>query len=776
MWHGCILFLTLTLTLCGPVLAEDKSFPDVSDDVAKLHGKVSLTVPANGEPIMTIPEQPMQNDKKFSRRVVATTDAAGVVTLDEIAPVGRHAEEESSSAESQDHLPTQSQLAGLLRHDPSKSKADDDDDSLRTDAADDSPDVQVYHDKDGAGKNILVRTYRPSLELDGEDENEEEELVLADDEPSSSSASASGSATPQDQQVVEAAPATTSLPSMLEDEHWIQHARNRAQGGVSVATFVLAVLFSGTLGALVMVMYNNRQSSSVRRSFAQEVRQVSIRETEEESMSITTLDKAADAVADAVTKTMSFAGFGRPEGFGLSNPLAGHLRYSPDEWPREYDFTLKDDSSQWPTQFWKWMTKEDAETIGVMVQAPVRDYNEHERIEVAANAQAVKAVLSKTAAGQLTRSGDMQRILWQLLRAECYFMATQDGTSVVLLIETVRLRCVENGRILIQEADGSLLHQSIGFPGIEKACHQSPVDAATLMWKDVLRMPEGAADFIEDVVEDVEFTGYDGIKCVERKHVMHVKLRTQDPAVISQIGLPDHMSFAVEAQDGSQSRHVEDRPERKFKWITFSELLKICEGLPVQNADVRGSSLVEGATPTEDLVDFLLQGGVDPDLWDARPGSERGSNNPKKVQLLLKELQAGKCYLEQNSSQGMMRVVNYVYLRIWSPDQHYLLVDRGRSDDQGEEVWDAPSLPSCKKLKSQTIKEEVLKKCEHLNLFENDIHFKEEGSWEYFDTVEPSSRFKGLVTKYQKFFVDIVMEEDDALVEKLHVPKEEHDY
>lgn len=429
---------------------------------------------------------------------------------------------------------------------------------------------------------------------------------------------------------------------------------------------------------------------------------------------------------------------------------------------RDYDFQVVDDMAHWQVRFWKWCKREEAERLGVQVQAPTESYQGHNRIEISADTRSVEALLSNDKTRAKLNKADMDNLLWKLLRSECHFMAKPDNSSVILMVETVRLRCVNDGKILIQEESESLIHTRAGLPSLEKLGNQSPAGAAQHLWSALLKMPADMADFIEDTVDDIEFEGYRGLRCVERVHVMAVKMRTEDPAIIDKIGLPSHTDFCIKDQSEAESgKNV----ERKFKWMTFKQFLKIGGVLSNMNADVRGKSLVDGPSAAQNLVDFLRQGGIDPDTWDSK-------GDGRLLQLLLNELKKGKCYLEMNS-KGLMRVVDIVSIRVWSPDRKHLLVDKGRQNKYGDQEWNA-QLPGRKKDKVEQLQEVALAMCGTVNLKEEDITFPDEVSWEYFDYTDESHRFPGLVTKYQKFFVDAVLEDEEQLCQRMHLPEHAH--
>jgi hypothetical protein len=270
-------------------------------------------------------------------------------------------------------------------------------------------------------------------------------------------------------------------------------------------------------------------------------------------------------------------------------------------------------------------------------------------------------------------------------------------------------------------------------------------------------MDPDVADFIEQSVEDLEFDGFSGLRCVERRHLVVVKLRSLLPDVIQPIGLPAHTEFSC-CEGKDMLRH--------FRWLTTKQCkergVKIDEKGVLVNlrADVRGKLLADQPNPMQALVDFLRQGGVEPDSW-----KDKGHG----LRLLLQELATGRCFLE-HSSQGLRRVVKIVSVRVWSPDHQLLLVDKGRQAAvSAKQVWRA-QLPGREVDESEGLQEVALAMCEIVKLGEDDVQFPDEhidGSCEFFDYVEPKSHFEGLVTKYQKFFVDAVLEEEDELIDRM---------
>jgi hypothetical protein len=424
----------------------------------------------------------------------------------------------------------------------------------------------------------------------------------------------------------------------------------------------------------------------------------------------------------------------------------------------DFDFQTVDDKADWQTRFWKWCTPEEATAMGVHVRPPSRPYDDHGQIDVEANADAVGELLANASVDMEAlkkdpwKTVDLPKLLRQLENEECYFMATRERSSVVLAMDTIRLRCIYNGQILIQEANESMLFDEDGLPGTIITSGQSPEAASKLFWNNVLKMEDQSAVFIEDYVEDKEIEAYAGIRCIERAHVMAVKLLSEDADVVGSIGLPECNGFtrSTTRECDDDSKGALKAVEQKFKWVTFKQFMKMGRVLSNLNADRRGKSLVNGPSAKDNLVDFLQRSGVDAENWE----------NSRKLNSLLNEIKTGKCYLELNC-QGLFRVVHIVSVRVWSADRQQMLLERGRESKSGEQNWDA-QLPSCRKEKSERLHDTTKTICQVLTLSDRDVEIPEEPNYEYYDDVssKKSCRYKGLATKYKHFFVDAVLNDD----------------
>jgi len=322
------------------------------------------------------------------------------------------------------------------------------------------------------------------------------------------------------------------------------------------------------------------------------------------------------------------------------------------------------------------------------------------------------------------------------------------------MLETVRLRWTFEGHVLVQMQDRTLLGEKSGLPGIEKRGNESPTQAAMRMWNVLFKLPVDMALFVEDSMDDKEIKGYAGLRCVERRHFIEVKLVAPDHNALSQVGLPSHEDFsAMEPQD----EHSGGEALRKFRWVQADA----CRGMWSESDTVSSMDFRANASASQEkLKRFLVEAGVDLKAWE---GSSRGD----KTSMLTKEVSQGQSSLTKTSC-GIQRCTNVVVLRVWSPDRKLMLVNKGSKYPSGEKEWNA-RLPGLKKEGEESLKDAVLRKCEHqLRFSEDDIYFPNESAWEYFDYTETSSRYN-FPTKYQKFFVDVVLEDDDDLWERVRL-------
>jgi hypothetical protein len=272
-------------------------------------------------------------------------------------------------------------------------------------------------------------------------------------------------------------------------------------------------------------------------------------------------------------------------------------------------------------------------------------------------------------------------------------------------------------------------------------------------------MADDSAEFIEDGIEDKEMKGgYNGIRCVERCHIMAVRLRGDSTDPFSQIGLPRHSAFASSAEEGE--------PDKLFLWKKLDD----CGDIGVRFAgndhmgslNIRGSVMANASDSEhfEKIKDFLRAGGVDSDKW--------GEADSGKMRRLCEEVRSGICVLEK-TDRGVQRCVNILMLRLWSPDERLLVQSKSPTD--AAEL----QLPEIKKDIFESLTSAAVRLLQsRLLLTESNVRFEDEYNWEYYDEIEPSKLYPGLWTKQQKFFVNaVLLDDDDNVLKRVGLPVKE---
>lgn len=458
-----------------------------------------------------------------------------------------------------------------------------------------------------------------------------------------------------------------------------------------------------------------------------------------------------------------------------------------------FDFETRDEQNQ-KTSRWQWCTAEQVQQLGLIMQAPTARFEDYKRVDTDLTSKGVKEVLLQSnvdpAVFDIKRDG--QELLWKLLRREGYLMLLDEGLpsqKVLMMVETVRLRFVDGNKILVQKGDESYLAQGFCLPAKEKTCNESPMTTAKGMWHEILKMAPDIAHFVLDSIEDNEIVHYTGLRCVERTHIVDVELsagfkvikKSLNPLIkrtMNKVGLPDHTDFS------STDPLNEEVEMRSFTWMTKEQCKEACvfpqaqiqAKLAKPAEKTAGRSLfsaqtleVEDTTATcdEQLKTFLQNAGVDiqSPVWQA---VGRGRT---LIQKLAKELSSDQCCITDTSS-GLHRCVNVVALRLWSDSERKLmLVEKAHKydSDDGEAPWVSQlQLPGSKKSVTENLKTVGMRIIEkNLNLSQEQVSFGDDYSFEYFEYTTESSRFEGIKTKYEKFFIDVELEDDDALFERL---------
>jgi len=606
------------------------------------------------------------------------------------------------------------------------------------------------------------------------------------------------------------------------------HLHSFVGDGVPVSA-VIALAISMFVAGIAVVMFISDKSSKGNQNSEEARRPLTFTEVEPgDSMASRSTrlgdmfrgSNFAESLENAVTRTAEMVDDGlKSMSFGaIADPTSdedaneGRDGVSLEDLLRKWDFE-EYDALEKKTRRWQWCTPDEIHQLGLLVQAPTRSYIDRHghkfiRDDVQPTQRAVKKMLEGAGISFDRNTGfdvdrDMETLVFKILKAEAYFMTRDDDADdgqLMLMIESVRLRWSYQGKVLVQKRDHTLLGKKPNFPGLEKPASESPIITAKRMWEVMFKLPAGSAQFLQESVDDVEMQGFRGIHCVERSHIVEVKLEDEEEFLeaLKVVGVPEHSDFSTSA-DPSEDFEV----TRNFQWLGVydcktagmkvnenvvaesdtgilmsSTMSMASQGITSQGFGGTSSqglaSLSLGAKKLKsqgDLKTFLEAAGLD---IQASNWTAKGKSGGSKLESLEKELAQSKCYLTK-TNLGVHRCVNVVAVRMWSPDRNRMLVDKGRLYQNGEEEWTA-QLPGAKKDGIEDIKSAAQRICEtQLGLEEEQFSFSDDSAWEYFDYSETSSRYTGLLTKYQKFFVDVILDDDEELQKRVGLMEKSSD-
>jgi hypothetical protein len=419
---------------------------------------------------------------------------------------------------------------------------------------------------------------------------------------------------------------------------------------------------------------------------------------------------------------------------------------------------------------WQWCNEEQISKMGILTQAPTKPYQKHYRTDVTPIRKAVEDLLTRNKVDftEFNFAQDYDKLAGILHRAEGYFMSADENQGQILfMVETVRLRIKVGDLILIQKSGSTILGANTGLPGIPKAGNESPAGAAERMWREWFHLPQNSAVFVEDKAETNEIPkGMRGLRCVENAFLIDVQVTTEDPAVLKKLGLPDFSAFETSAQEDDTG----PSEDAKFEWMTQGQCRS--NGIEINGYDTlsdildsrRSSGLNEGdeASRISKLKNFLTEAGINLELWTDQSSGTR-------LQSLLSEMTSGRCYITKTGSGMPQRCVNVVALRLMSPDRHFMLVDKLRTHTTTGAEERSPQLPGSKKKHQESLESSALRiLSDQLHLTAEDVVIANNAStWEYFEYTEPSQRYNGLLTKYQKYFVDITLDDNAQLLKQV---------
>jgi hypothetical protein len=329
------------------------------------------------------------------------------------------------------------------------------------------------------------------------------------------------------------------------------------------------------------------------------------------------------------------------------------------------------------------------------------------------------------------------------------------------MMENVVMCFSHEDRFLVEKKGDE--DKDMELPSLAKIRGESPQICGQRFWTACLQMPAEAANFIEDGVEKTETDKlYPGLRTIHRNHLIIVDLLADDPTILGKIGLPVFETFS--AKSGAQGANN----STQFNWLT----MECCVEKGLQLGEKRTKRLFKqarlcsaGNEDASDLQGFLTEYGVDTTPWTGKQATQT-------VEELLEELRMGECCLLDDGNKGVQRVLCVVTVRLWTPDEKYLLLQVGERKKGTNGDYEAKTmlLPGSTQRVRETIQEcaqRVL--TDQLDLHEDDATFQSEALWQYDEQVRETSKYPGLMTRYQKFYVDVRLNDDHWVLEKMRV-------
>lgn len=246
-----------------------------------------------------------------------------------------------------------------------------------------------------------------------------------------------------------------------------------------------------------------------------------------------------------------------------------------------------------------------------------------------------------------------------------------------------------------------------------------------------------------------------------------VQIRTQDPTILKKLGLPNFDAFATTSLEDAPS----DSNTAKFQWMNKDQ----CDsaGIVIKDYDTltsvldsRYASFIQEQSEDQriqQLCSFLTDAGIDVESW-----KRRSSDKLQLIHSLDKELMAGKCYITKTGHGVPQRCVNVVAVRLLSPNRKLMLVDKMRTHITTGVEDRAPQLPGSKRVHQENLisaAKRIL--LDQLQLIEEYVDIGSNvRTWEFFEYTEKSNRYNGLLTQYQKFFIDVTLKDNCQILQK----------
>lgn len=262
------------------------------------------------------------------------------------------------------------------------------------------------------------------------------------------------------------------------------------------------------------------------------------------------------------------------------------------------------------------------------------------------------------------KTNTVSQLSQELLRGECQLM--EGNNKAVRVFEVVVLRFKsDTGKFLVEtkmkKVDGRERTKP-RLPGVLRRPHEDFLTTAKRCAKGELALPMNQIEFDFSSDEHLEIeadsASYPGLPSILQKHFVDVKIKSQDPELLGQIGLPNEQDFS---RPITKSNGIE---ERTWSWWTKDQCKEAGPSVAFEGdkkADLSGKwKRKEASWTLESLTEMLKSKGV--------PVEEYGKGEAKSVQAFLDELTRGTSYIMQSENGSILRMVDVAAVRLRDGD------------------------------------------------------------------------------------------------------------
>jgi len=349
----------------------------------------------------------------------------------------------------------------------------------------------------------------------------------------------------------------------------------------------------------------------------------------------------------------------------------------------------------------------------------------------------------------------LKELCAEIVRGESLLMTDVTGENELLrVVDVVLLRIVfqdpntKKRYILIetheQFQDGRK-RETYRLPGTKQRPHENPNATAERIIKTILRCEEAEVKFDfhnrELIQSKEESPSYPGVKTVYRKRIIPSLVTSEDLGVLISIGLPDIREFLTV---GNKS------DVKTWNWLAKEDIGKKNVVIAGDREESQFNSLVTANIKVDEdkLIERLQAHKINV--------SKFGEGDAASIGEFCQELNHGESALVEDPDSGdLVRVVDIVLLRIVEKKSKKILVEAGKTKNNGKTTVLKKRLPGTKRRPNDNIYTTAR------TLLTTLMNFSEEwfalGDHELVEEEKASASYPSLRTIYRKRIISVKM-------------------